>query len=230
MKHPLLQRSIRCIGGAARAAARSLGHADRMTSASSVAALKTRLPAGILRVRPSCGDSVHARVTLYSSRWPRGNLRPAAPRLEFGQRGERGSLILEVELPPGDPTGLWLDLRVAMPEFLGLTAEVRAGTILVADLCGHLDLEVAAGSIRMTGSRAAYRAVDLRSDLGAVCLRVAGRRIPGDGLVSESLIWKEGSGSSQVRAKCRVGEISATLGNGVGAARRELAFTASNGS
>jgi len=164
-----------------------------------------------VEIRGVSGDQLSASVEITCSAWCGERCRRRAQDIELDSKVRGDKLILELEGYPKSSKGLSIDILIEMPRNLDLSADVGVGEVSVEGLEGDIDLDLGVGEIDVEGRLSSFGEVDLESGVGEVELRADGHRFEGSGFISQDLRWHEGSGSSEIRADCGVGEVTVRL-------------------
>jgi len=157
--------------------------------------LHVHLSVGDLHIKRGDGDKINVRYTIKSRH--EKNVRKA--RVDFDVRGSDATL--EFHAPSDSNTQF--DVELEVPAQTNLDVHEKVGDLVVDDIEGDKDLELAVGDIHVAREHSTYRLVrassgigDVNSDYGAI-----------SGWLGKTLKY-HGDGKYELRAHVGVGDIT----------------------
>ena len=204
----LLPAAPALAGSSSEAVARSA----RTLSAAGISTLSVDAPVGEFTFTGEARSDVEVRLTVRCERPVKIPCRDAARRIAIASATRDETLVVEIDQwPKKRNDGLHLELDVALPRDLALTADLGVGEVEVSGVDGGLTLDLGVGEVTVHAAESAVRRVSLEVGVGEASLRVGNRLVEGKGFLGKDLDWSLGTGRSAVKVDCGVGEVSVRL-------------------
>lgn len=204
----LLPAAPALAGGSSEAVARS----ERTLSAAGVSTLSVDAPVGEFTFTGEARSDVEVRLTVRCERPVKAACRDAARRVAIGSATRGETLQVEVaNWPRKRDDGLHVDLVVALPRDLALTADLGVGEVEVSGIDGGVAIDLGVGEVSVRAAESAVRTVSVEVGVGEATLRAGGRVVEGHGFLGSDLDWKQGTGRAALKVDCGVGEVDVRL-------------------
>lgn len=197
-------------GAAAVAADETVRTLDTRVFAGEVHTLEIDLGVGNITVEGTDSRDVEVEVDLSCGREDAVKCQNRAQRIELVPRRKKGRLKVRLKgTPRGRAGGISAEMRLRIPRRLGLEVDLQAGNIALADIESHIEVDVGAGDVDVSGQQASMSEVKVAVGVGKADLWLGDGRIEGTGF-PRTLNW-HGNGAAELEIDVGTGDVTVKL-------------------
>jgi hypothetical protein len=170
-------------------------------------------PSGDVQIDSSEDDQLHVVVKFFCNAESETCPENAAKAgIVHTQSGEHSTLSFE---PSSAYTARHADLRfrIRVPEVRQLNVDMDAGALRLASRNGCVNVSGGAGEVTITAPAATVASVSLDANIGDASLKTPAGAVFDERklLVGSEVLWEEGKGSCNLRAKLQAGSLDVEL-------------------
>lgn len=178
--------------------------------AGEVHSLEIDLGIGNITIEGTDGRDVEVEVDLTCGRENEAKCRQRAERIRLVPRRNKGLLKVRLKgTPRGRAGGISAEMRLKIPRRLAIELDLQAGNVTLSQMQSHLEVDVTAGDVDITGNQADLSEVKLAVGVGKADLWLEEGRIEGTGF-PRSLSW-HGDGTAEWEVDIGTGDVSVRL-------------------